>query len=335
MNRWMLTGVVSLLATSLSLPALADFSNRTIRLSNGIAADHPVADGVRAMTECLAEKSDGAMRINAFWSSALGDDLQATQALRSGIQEAVVASPSPLVGMVPSLGVFDLPFLFADEAEADAVVDGEFGDFINQELEQVGLINLAYWENGFRNVSSSQRPITRWEDFSGTRIRVMQNNIFLDTFQNLGANPTPMAFGEIFSALETGAIDAQENPFVTIDTSKFYEVQDYVSETRHAFTPFLVMFSKRIWDTYSEDEQQALRDCAVVGRDVQRRVIREASLRSKEEIEAAGVAVNEISPEEQQRMREKSQVIYDRHRDQIGPEVIDRVQAILAELRSD
>src|SRR5690606_23822540 len=118
---------------------------------------------------------------------------------------------------------------------------------------------------------------TKWEDFDGLKIRVMQNNIFIDTFQNMGANATPMAFSEIFSALETRAIDAQENPYVTIDTSKFYEVQKYVSATRHAYTPFMVLFSKRIFDRYSAEEQAALRECAIVGRDVQRKVIRDLS----------------------------------------------------------
>ncbi len=114
--------------------------------------------------------------------------------------------------MCSALGVFDLPFLFANEKEADAVVDGDFGQFINQKLDAVGLINLAYWENGFRNLSNSKHPVTKWEDFGDIKLRVMQNNIFLDTFRTLGANATPAAFGEIFSALETKAIDGQETP---------------------------------------------------------------------------------------------------------------------------
>src|SRR5690606_34745989 len=142
-------------------PAVAEFKNRNIRLSNGLAPDHPVADGVKAFNACLDEKSGGKMKISAYWSGSLGDDIQAAQALRSGVQEAVITSSSPLVGLVPAVGVFDLPFLFKDEAQADAVVDGEFGAMISQKMEEVGLINLAYWENGFRNVSNSKQPITK------------------------------------------------------------------------------------------------------------------------------------------------------------------------------
>ncbi len=313
-------------------PATAEFKNRNIRLSNGLAPDHPVAEGVKAFNACLDEKSGGKMKISAYWSGSLGDDIQAAQALRSGVQEAVITSSSPLVGLVPAVGVFDLPFLFKDEAQADAVVDGEFGAMISQKMEEVGLINLAYWENGFRNVSNSKQPITKWEDFDGLKIRVMQNNIFIDTFQNMGANATPMAFSEIFSALETRAIDAQENPYVTIDTSKFYEVQKYVSATRHAYTPFMVLFSKRIFDRYSAEEQAALRECAIVGRDVQRKVIRELSQKSLENIKAAGVEVNEVSAQELERMREKSQPVYDKHKATIGAEVVDQLQDVLKSL---
>ncbi|MCX8998337.1 TRAP transporter substrate-binding protein [Rhizobiaceae bacterium BDR2-2] len=314
-------------------PAFAEFNSRNIRVSNGINADHPVGNGIEAMQTCLDEKSGGKLKLTAFWGGALGGDLQATQALRSGVQEAVVTSSSPLVGIVPALGVFDLPFLFVSDEEAYQVLDGEFGDFINEKLDAAGLVNLAYWENGFRNLSNSRRPITRWEDLDGLKVRVMQNNIFLDTFANFGANATPMAFGEVFSALETKAIDAQENPYVTIDTSKFYEVQAYVSETKHAYTPFLFLFSKAIFNTYTPEEQQALRDCAIVGRDVEREVIGDLNKASLEKIQAAGVQFNTLSPEEHARILEKSQPIYEKHKAAIGADVVDRVLKILADLR--
>lgn len=314
-------------------PALADFKERTFRVSNGINEDHPVNTGMKAMQVCLDEKTGGMMKMQGFWGGALGGDLQATQALRSGLQEAVVTSSSPLVGMLPALGVFDLPFLFRNTDEAYAVMDGPFGASITEKLDAIGLVNLGYWENGFRNMSNSQHPITKWEDFSGMKVRVMQNNIFLDTFSNFGANATPMSFGEVFSALETKAIDAQENPYVTIDTSKFYEVQSYLSETKHAYTPFLFLFSKAIFNTYSPEEQQALRDCTIVGRDVERQAIQDLNKQSLEKMEAAGLKFNTISPEDHEEMLAKSQVVYEKHKAEIGAEVVDQVQQVLADLR--
>ncbi len=335
MTKLVSAALAALLSASVAIPASAEISARNMRMSNGVNADHPVGDGVKAMNACLAEKSDGKLKITPFWGGALGGDLQATQALRSGTQEMVVTSSSPLAGLVPALGVFDLPFLFANAEEADAVLDGPFGDSINATLEENGVVNLAYWENGFRNLTNSKHPVTKWEDLDGMKVRVMQNNVFIDTFQNMGANATPMAFGEVFAALETKAIDAQENPFVTIDTSKFYEVQDYLSVTRHAYTPFLVLFSKPIWDTYDAEEQQILKDCAIVGRDVQRAASRELSNQSLQRVKDAGMKVNELSPEEQERIREKAKVVYEKHADEIGPDVVKKVQDELAKIRAN
>lgn len=333
MRKLLLATTAIAFTLSTSAPAFAEFTERNIRVSNGINADHPVGNGIAAMQKCLDEKSGGKLKLTAFWGGALGGDLQATQALRSGVQEAVVTSSSPLVGIEPALGVFDLPFLFSTSEEAYKVLDGKFGEMMNEKLAAVGLVNLAYWENGFRNLSNSVRPVNKWEDLEGMKVRVMQNNVFLDTFQNLGANATPMAFGEVFSALETKTIDAQENPYVTIDTSKFFEVQKYVTQTNHAYTPFLFLFSKAIFDTYAPEEQTALRECAVVGRDVERQVIGDLNKKSLEKIKAAGLEVNVLSPEEQARIREKSMVVYEKHKAEIGADVVDGILAELAAIR--
>src|SRR3546814_14918924 len=132
------------------------------------------------MTECMAERSEDKLTLTAFWGGALGGDLQATQALRSGTQEMVITSTSPLVGILPELGVFDLPFLFANEQEADAVLDGEFGSYISEKLPAVGIVNLAYWENGFRNLTKSQRPVHQWQETAGLKDRGLQTKIYLD-----------------------------------------------------------------------------------------------------------------------------------------------------------
>jgi tripartite ATP-independent transporter DctP family solute receptor len=313
--------------------ANAQFAERTIRVSNGINADHPVGNGITKMTQCLTEKSGGKMKLQAFWGGALGGDLQATQALRSGTQEMVVTSSSPLVGILPDLGVFDLPFLFANEKEADAILDGPFGKYISDKLPAVGLVNLSYWENGFRNLTNSRKPVEKVEDFPGLKVRVMQNNIFLDTFRTVGTNAVPMAFQEVFAALETRAIDGQENPFVTIDTSKMYEVQKFLSITNHAYTPFMVLYSKALFDRLSADEQKALMECAAVGQKEQRTVSRALSTKSLANLKTKGMQINEIAPEQQKRMREAVKPVYERGAATIGKETVDRMQAELAKIR--
>ena len=320
-------------ALLVSTSAFAQFSERTIKMSNGVNEDHPVGAGVKKMQEVLTAKSGGKLKVTAFWGGSAGGDLQATQALRAGTQEMVVTSSSPLVGIVKELGVFDLPFLFANEKEADAVLDGSAGQYFNKRLEDAGLVNLAYWENGFRNLTNSKKPVAKVEDFDGVKVRVMQNNIFLDTFKTLGTNAVPMAFGEVFTALETRTIDGQENPFVTIDTSKFYEVQKYLSVTRHAYTPFLVLYSKKLFDTLSAQEQAALREAASEGQKVQRATIRANDQKALANLKAKGMVVNEITPAEQKRMFDKVRPVYDKNGPTIGAEAITVVVDALKKAR--
>lgn len=329
----LLTLVAGVALAAFAGSAQAQIKERNIRVSNGINEDHPVGNGVAKMKACMADKSGGKLKLQAFWGGALGGDLQATQALRAGTQEMVITSSSPLVGIMPELGVFDLPFLFTDEKEADAILDGAFGKYISDKLPGFGVVNLAYWENGFRNLTNSKRAVTKAEEMTGLKVRVMQNNIFLDSFKTMGANATPMAFGEVFAALETHAIDGQENPLVTIDTSKLYEVQKYLTLTRHAYTPFLVLYSKKLWDQLSAEEQKVLSDCAVVGRDEERKVSRELNDKSLANLKAKGMQVSEVSADELGKMRESTQAVYQRHQASIGKDTVERIQADLAKLR--
>ena len=313
--------------------AMAQFSDRNIKISNGVNEDHPAGLGVKRMQEVLNAKTGGKLKITAFWGGSAGGDLQATQALRAGTQEMVCTSSSPLVGIVKELGVFDLPFLFANEKEADAVLDGPAGKYFNQKLEAAGLVNLAYWENGFRNLTDSKRPVSKLEDFDGVKVRVMQNNIFLDTFKTLGTNAVPMAFGEVFTALETKTIDGQENPYVTIETSKLNEVQKYLSITRHAYTPFLLLYSKKLWDQLNPQEQAVLREAAIEGQKVQRAANRSLNEKSLESLKAKGMLVNEISIPEQTRLRTKVLTVYEKHLPTIGAEAVNIVTDTLKKMR--
>ncbi len=328
--------LVSLLASAsllLATAAQAQFAERTIKFTNGVNEDHPVGVGVKKMQEILTAKTGGKMKIVAFWGGSAGGDLPATQALRAGTQEMVCTSSSPLVGIVKELGAFDLPFLFANEKEADAVLDGPAGVYFNKKLEDAGLINLSYWENGFRNLTNSKRAVTKVEDFDGVKVRVMQNNIFLDTFKTLGTNAVPMAFGEVFTALETKTIDGQENPFVTIETSKFNEVQKYLSVTRHAYTPFLVLYSKKLWDQLNAQEQAVLREAAMEGQKVQRAANRALNEKALTSLKTKGMQVNEITSAEQVRMFERVKPVYDKNVPTIGAEAVTTVLDALKKAR--
>jgi len=315
--------------------AQAQFQERTIRVSNGVSKEHPMGNGLAKMGACTLAKSGGKMKIQPYWDGSLGNDLTATQQVRTGSLEMVLTSTAPLVGIVPALGVFDLPFLFSSESEADAVLDGKAGEWFAAKLPAVGAVNLAWWENGFRHTTNSKRPITKAEDFDGVKMRVMQNPIFIDTFKTLGSNAVPMAFSEVYSALETKTVDGQENPFNNIENMKFYEVQKYLTLTKHAYSPTLVLFSKKIWDALSAQEQSTLKECAAQGRDEQRKVNREKSAQSVANLKSKGMQVNEISPAEMQRIRDKSKVIYERHGKAIGDEALTLVFGELKRIRGN
>lgn len=332
-KRRTIATVIAGAALVMTTSAFAQFTERTIKFTNGVNADHPVGAGVKRMQEVLDAKTGGKIKINAFWGGSAGGDLPATQALRAGTQEMVCTSGSPLVGIIKELGVFDLPFLFANEKEADAVLDGPAGQYFNKKLEAAGLVNLSYWENGFRNLTNSKRPVTKVEDFEGVKIRVMQNNIFLDTFKTLGSNAVPMAFGEVFVALETKTIDGQENPFATIETSKLYEVQKYLSVTRHAYSPFFVMYSKKLWDQLNPQEQAVLREAAAEGQKAQRAANRLKETQALGILKVKGMQVNELTPAELARIQAKVQPVYDKHAATIGAEAINIVSAELKKVR--
>lgn len=327
MNYLKLTPIAAamLLGLAASAQAAEGFQDRTIRVSNGVSEEHPNGAGEKKMAQCAADKSGGKMKIRLFWNGTLGNELATIQQVRTGSLEMVLASPAPITGIVPELGVLDLPFLFDNAVEARKILDGKIGDWFGAKMEPAGLINLAWMESGFRHTTSSKRPITKWEDFQGIKLRVMQSPIYIDTFKEMGANAVPMAFSEVYSALEMKAVDGQENPVNNIENMKFYEVQKYLSFTKHSYTPTLVMVSKKLWDTMSADEKKVLKDCAIEGRDVQRKANADAETKSIEMMKTKGVTVNDVPPAELDRIRAKTKPVSDAYAAKLNPEAVSMV----------
>ncbi|KIN17008.1 DctP family TRAP transporter solute-binding subunit [Vreelandella titanicae] len=324
-----LTGMTTL------APAMAqEFGNHTFRVSNGAAQDHPVATGVDAMSSCLQEGSGGAMKLRAFYSGQLGDDAQATQSVRSGSIDMVVAGADALAGIEPAMGVFSLPFLFSNFDEVDQVMTGPYANDLAEKMAGHQLVMLSIWENGFRHATNSVRPIQSVADFEGLSIRVIQNPIYLATFRTLGANPVPMSFGEVFTALETGAVDGMENPLPLIQSQRFYEVQDYATLTQHAYSPLPVLMSESKWNGLNEDEQNLVRECAVAARDPQVTRAREAVDEARAALESEGMEFTELSEEAMAELRETVAPVYESSRDALSGDNIDRMMEQLDSIRS-
>jgi tripartite ATP-independent transporter DctP family solute receptor len=308
-----LTLFASMLCATQLVSAADDIQERTIRWGHLQGKDHPLSAGVNKFAQIVEQKSGGKIKVREFPSSSLGSESQQQSALQGGTQEMMSASTTTLAGIVKEFGVLDFSFLFANEREADALLDGPIGTRLRDRLPEHGLIGLAYWENGFRNVTNSKRPITRPEDLDGLKIRVMQNPVYLDTFKAVHANPVPMAFGELFTALETKTVDAQENPFSIILANKFNEVQKYLSVTRHTYNTFIVLMSKKFWDKLSPKEKQILQEAAIEARTYERQVSRADSGKALAELKTKGMQINELSPTELARMREQLKPVSDKY----------------------
>jgi tripartite ATP-independent transporter DctP family solute receptor len=243
------------------------------------------------------------------------------------------AEPGILASQAKEFGVSDFPFMFASPKEADTVVDGPFGKMMHQKLEAKGIVGLAYWELGFRNITNSRRPITKVEDIAGLKLRVIPNAINVDWVKALGANPTPMAFPEVYTALEQKAIDGQENPVTVINANKFYEVQKHAVLTNHQYNPQSVIFSKKVWDTLTNDEKKILADAASEAAKFQRQASRDAATSALDNMKKGGMQVTELSPAELAKFREKMKPVVAKHSEVVGADVVNSLQGELAKLR--
>ncbi|HZG16237.1 MAG TPA: TRAP transporter substrate-binding protein [Candidatus Bathyarchaeia archaeon] len=309
-------------ATGTSSAPASGIQERTIKAGIGLNEDHPEGQGLKKFAEIVAQKSGGKLKVQPYYAAQLGDDKKMTEALQAGTQEITIPSTSPLVGMIKEFGIFDFPFVFNDEKEADAVLDGPLGQKLLEKLPEHNLIGLGYWENGFRNLTNSKHPVAKPEDFQGLKIRTMQNQVHLEAFQALGANPTPMAFSEVFTALESKTVDGQENPLATIKSSKFNEVQEYLSVTKHVYTPFVFLVSKKFWDKLSPEEQAILKEAAAEAGAFQREANRAENQKALDDLKAAGMKVNEVTPEEMARMQEIIKPITDKFAKEFGEDLV-------------
>jgi TRAP-type transport system periplasmic protein len=306
---------------------------RIIKAGIGLNEDHPEGQGLLKFKEIVEKKSGGKLKVQTYFSATLGDDLKMTEALQSGTQEITIPSTSPLVGIVKEFGIFDFPFLFNTAEEADAILDGPIGKKLLEKLPEHGLIGLAYWENGFRNVTNSKHPINTIDDFKGLKLRTMQNQVHIDAFKKLGANPTPMAFSEVFTALESKTVDGQENPLATIKSNKYYEVQDYLSLTKHVYTPFVFLVSKKFWDSLSPEEQKILQDAAVEAGKYQRELSRQEDKKALEELKKTGIKINEVSDEERKNMAEAIKPVIDKYAKEFGEDLVNEMYRQLENIR--
>lgn len=303
---------------------------RVIKVGIGLNEQSPQYKGLQKFKEIVEKDSKGRLEVQLFANSQLGDDTKMMTALRAGTLEMTCPSTAPIAGLDKKWMVFDIPFLFPNEEIADKIVDGPIGQKLLSSLSSHGIKGIAFWENGYRQLTNSVREVKAPADVKGLKIRTMENPVHLAAFRTLGANPTPMPFGELFTSLQQKTIDGQENPLTTIHLQKFYEVQKYTTLTNHFYSPFVFMFSQKIWDTLPKEDQEIIMKAGKEAGVYERKVNRDMMKESVMALEKAGMVVTKLTPEQQKAFMDATQEVGTKFENEIGKELLAEVKAEIA-----
>ena len=334
MKRMMIKTLMAAAAlAAFGMAGAQDIKERTIKFATQNPKGHPIVTGMEKFAEIVSAKSGGKIKVNLFPGGVLGGDAPNVSALQGGTLEMVSMNSGILASQVKEFAIYDFPFQFASAKEADFVVDGPFGKMMHDKLQEKGMVGLGYFELGFRNMTNSKRPINKVEDFAGLKIRVIPNPINLDWVKALDANPTPMAFPEVYGALESKALDGQENPLNVILANKFAEVQKHLTITNHVYNPQSVIISKKFWDTLSGAEKKIVTDAALEAVKAQRQASRDAAGGTLDQLKKAGMQVTELPPAEITKLRDKMRPVIAKYAVSVGQETVKAMQDELAKVR--
>lgn len=310
----------SLIASALLLlaagPAFAQF-----QLSHNAAPGNPKSDASIMFADLVRERTEGRVSIDVGGSAQFGEDAEALTNMRLGTLAFSANSQGTSSAVVPELALLGLPFLFEDLPQAWRVMDGPIGEKLKTAAEAQGLIILAFWDNGIRQTSNNVKPINKPEDLAGLKIRTPPDPMTVDIFEALGASPTPLAFSELYIALQQGVVDGQENPLINVFSSKLYEVQKYISLTGHKYEATFLIASKTIWDTFSPEDQKIIQAAALEAGEFNRQRSLDDEAKLRETIEEAGVVFNEVDAAP---FREATAGVYDDWRAKF-PDLVDEI----------
>lgn len=307
---------------------------KILRMSFVNVKEHPHGVGAERFAELVNAKSGGKMVVRLYPGGTLGGDMQIVSAMQGGTIDLSVMVPGSLTGVSKEFGMFDLPFLFQNATEADAVLDGPFGAKLLALLPAKNLVGLSYWDHGFRNFTTSTKPITTIADFRGLKVRVQQIPIYVDMMRALDANPVALSFPELYGALESRAVDGQENPLTSIVGSRLHEAQKYLSITRHTYNPLVVVASKKSWEKLTEDERKVLLDAANEAKPYQRKISRDAEAKALATIKATGLKVNELALGEIEQLRQKVQPVAEKLGQDSGAAITKELRDEVARVRT-
>lgn len=279
--------------------------------------------GMEKFKELVEEKTGGEVVVELYPNGQLhASEREAIEAVQAGNIEMTVAASAPVAGFDSRFLVLDLPFLFPDHETAYEALDGELGQQLLDGLTEYDLVGLAYGETGMRQMTNSSHPIESPKDLDGLKIRTMENEVHIDTFNEYGANASPFAFGELYSALQQNIYDGMENPINLIDQMKFYEVQDYLTISNHAYTATVAFMNLDFFNSLTEDFQTAVKESALESMDYQRGIARQQDEDGLEVVQEH-MEINELSFDQRQQFFEAAEPIYEKYENRIGSELLE------------
>jgi TRAP-type transport system periplasmic protein len=284
-------------------------------------------DMVQVFADELEALTDGKVTVKAHYGGALSsNERELAEMAQAGTADIAVGATTYILGWAPSAKVFDLPFTFDDVWHFKRATQGELGEYLSRQMEDDGIVCLGYLLPGFRSIFNNKRPINKVEDMQGLKIRCMESPVYVDMFKLLGMVPTPLPSSELFSALQTGVVDAGENDPASVVSWGWIDVIKYYSLNRHTLSCNVMLMNKPRFDSFPTEIQEAIKNAALKSMNYQLDYIVKAWDDSLEKIEAKGVEVNELPPEEIDKLREIVAPIVDQYRDEIGPEVLEMVE---------
>jgi len=295
-----------------------------LKLGHAVAPEHPYHLGAVRYSDLVAQRTKNKVKIDVYPSTQLGNERDMVEGLQLGTIDLVVTSTGPLGGFVPRMFVVDLPFLFRDREHAYQVLDGPIGRELLDAFSAKGMKGLAFWENGFRQITNSVRPIEKPEDLKGIKIRTMENKVHLSAFRAFGASPTPMAWSEVYTALQQKTIDAQENPIAIIYFQKISEVQKHLALTGHFYSPTPLLMSLKAFNNLSQNIQKIMLDTAMECATFERNLLRDNEAKQLAEIKAKGM---QVTLPNKKPFQDAAAPVYKEFESQFGKETIDRIIA--------
>lgn len=288
----------------------------TMKFGHGADPENPRHLGAVKFADLVKAKSNGRMVVEVYHSASLGSDEQMIEQLRSGVSHFAAPGSGSVAPLETKLSILDMPFRFKDFEQAWKILDGPVGQELASSLPQKDLRILGYWENGFRNMTNSKRPINTPEDLKGLKMRVPNWEVSVAAFKALGAQVTPLAWPEVYMALQQGVVDGQENPYANTAGAKLYEVQKYLSITRHQYSPLTLLVSEKFWKGLSADEQKILQEATKEAGTYQRNLVKDSEDKLLADLKAKGMQAN--TPPDMKPFQERVTTVYSDYKPKMG-----------------